>query len=85
MIGQRRRWWLLPVAALALGGTLIALADTVTGQHARGNWVQPAKMIGALLIVGGIYLTLWMILIRDRHVERWSRHRSDAFDQNGHP
>lgn len=66
MESSRRRSPGLVVAAccLAVGGALLVLANTVSGEHARGNWVPPAKELGALLLLGGVYVAVWIAVAR---------------------
>jgi hypothetical protein len=43
--------WLILLACVATAGAaLLIVASVLTGQHAHGRWVQPAKVIGVLLL-----------------------------------
>ena len=56
--------WLVGFSCTLAGAALLILTESVTGQHRRGHWVPPAKTIGALLLVGGVYIILWAALAR---------------------
>lgn len=55
---------LVVAGGVLLGVALLVLANAVTGQHARGHWVQPARQLGALLLLGGVYVGVWVMLAR---------------------
>jgi hypothetical protein len=63
MRASKLAWAVLLVCVAAGGAVLLIIASVVSGQHAHGRWVQPAKLIGLLLLtLGG--LGLWLLLVR---------------------
>lgn len=47
-----RAAWLALVAMIAVvGAGLLALAYTITGQHAHGRWIEPAKVVGLVIVL----------------------------------
>ena len=56
-MSRARPYW-LGLTAAAAGAMLLLVADTAAGQHAHAFWLGPAKLIGALLLVGPLYLAV---------------------------
>jgi hypothetical protein len=47
---SKRAWIALLTVVALCGGALLAVASIISGQHAQGHWVQPAKLIGVCMI-----------------------------------
>ena len=55
-------WVVLLSLVAAFGAALLILANVISGQHAHGNWVQPAKLIGGLLLGGSAGSIAWLLV-----------------------
>jgi ABC-type enterobactin transport system permease subunit len=65
MRASKKAWAVLLVCVAVAGALLLIIASVVSGQHAHGRWVQPARLIGLLLLtLGGFGLWLLLVVVR---------------------
>ena len=66
---RRLAWTLFLLLLLGLGASLLTLGSLIGGEHGHGRWLEPAKLVGLLLI------TVSALGFAALFVKPWSRGR----------